>query len=68
MIPNPGYHGTQNLNPQMGQQLQRNPNLNANELLLKITEIIKNQLGLKPKGQTFSYKRPYPEWYDLAIG
>ena len=28
--------------------------------------MIKNQFGLKPKGQTFSYKRPYPEWYDLV--
>ena len=27
---------------------------------------MKNQFGLKPKGQTFSYKRPYPEWYDLV--
>ena len=25
-----------------------------------------NQFGLKPKGLTFSYKRPYPEWYDLV--
>ena len=28
---------------------------------------MKNQFGLKPKGQTFSYKRPYPEWYDLVV-
>ena len=27
---------------------------------------MKNQFGLKPKGQTFSYKHPYPEWYDLV--
>ena len=27
---------------------------------------MKNQFGLKPKGQTFSYKRPYPVWYDLV--
>ena len=27
---------------------------------------MKNQFGLKPKGQTFSYKRPYPEWYNLV--
>ena len=26
----------------------------------------KNQFGLKPKGMTFSYKRPYLEWYDLV--
>ena len=28
--------------------------------------MMKNQFDLKPKGQTFSYKRPYPEWYDLV--
>ena len=27
---------------------------------------MKNQFGLKPKWQIFSYKRPYPEWYDLV--
>ena len=56
MIPNPGYQGTQNFNPQMGQQLQRNPNSNVDELLLRAAEMMKNQFGLKPKGQTFSYK------------
>ena len=50
----------------MGQQLQRNPDSSADELLLRVTEMMKNQFGLKPKGQTFSYKRPYPEWYDLV--
>jgi hypothetical protein len=50
----------------MGQQLQRNLDSNAHELLLSVTEMMKNQFGLKPKGQTFSYKRPYPEWYDLV--
>ena len=35
-------------------------------MLLKVTEMMKNQFGLKPKGLTFSYKRPYPEWYDLV--
>ena len=66
MIPNLGYQGTQNFNPQMGQQLQRSPNLNADELLLRVSEMMKNQFSLKPKGQTFSYKRPYPDWYDLV--
>ena len=46
--------------------MQRNPNLQADELLLRVTEMMKNQFGLKPKGLTFSYKRPYPEWYDLV--
>ena len=31
-----------------------------------MTKMMKNQFGLKPKGQTFSYKHPYPEWYDLV--
>ena len=46
--------------------MQRNPNSHADELLLRVTEMMKNQFGLKPKGLTFSYKRPYPEWYDLV--
>ena len=50
----------------MGQQVQRNPNPQADELLLRVTEMMKNQFGLKPKGLTFSYKRPYLEWYNLV--
>ena len=46
--------------------MQRNPNLQADELLLRVTEMMKSQFGLKPKGLTFSYKHPYPEWYDLV--
>ena len=42
MIPNPRYQGTQNFNPQMGQQLQGNPISNADELLLRVTKMIKN--------------------------
>ena len=49
MIPNPWYQGTRNFNPQMGQQLQKNPDSNADELLLRVTEMMKNQFGLKPK-------------------
>ena len=50
----------------MGQQVPRNPNPQADELLLKVTEMMMIQFGLKPKGLTFSYKCPYPEWYDLV--
>ena len=28
--------------------------------------MMKNQFDLMPKGLTFSYKYPYPEWYDLV--
>ena len=50
----------------MGQQLQRNLDSNADELLFRVIEMMKDQFSLKPKGQTFLYKHPYPEWYDLV--
>ena len=42
MIPNSGYQGTHNFNLQMGQQLPRNPNLNADEFLLRVIKMMKN--------------------------
>ena len=50
----------------MDQQVQRNPNSNVDDLLLRVTEMMKNQFSLKPKEQTFLYKCPYLEWYDLV--
>jgi hypothetical protein len=50
----------------MGQQPQRIPNTGADELLLRVTKMMKNQFGLKPKGQSFLYKCLYLEWYDLV--
>jgi hypothetical protein len=29
--------------------------------------MMQSQFGLKPKGQTFLYKRPYLEWYDQVL-
>ena len=46
--------------------MQRNPNPQAGELLLRVTKMMKNMFGLKLKGLTFLYKCPYPEWYDLV--
>ena len=66
MMSNPGNQGTRDFNPHMGQHVQRNPNPQADELLLRVTKMMKNQFGLEPKGLTFLYKRPYPEWYDLV--
>ena len=66
MMPNPRYQGMWDFNPQMGQQVPRNPNPQADELMFKVTEMMKNQFGLNPKGLTLSYKRPYLEWYDLV--
>ena len=51
MMPNPGYQGTRDFNPQMDQQVRRNPNSNADELLLRVTEMMKNQFDLKQKGR-----------------
>ena len=65
-ILNLGYQGTWDFNPQMGQQVQRNPNPQADELLLRVTEMMEDQFGLKPKGLTFLYKHQYLEWYDLV--
>ena len=53
MIPNPGYQGTQNFILQMGQQLQGNPNSNVDELLLRVTKMMKNPFGLNQKGRPF---------------
>ena len=49
-----------------GQQGQQAAGTNADELLNRITKMMQNQFGLKPKSQTFSYRRPYPEWYDIV--
>jgi hypothetical protein len=40
MIPNLGYQGTQNFNPQTRQQPQRNPNAKVDEMLLRVTEMM----------------------------
>jgi len=68
MVPNSGYQGTQNYNTQtgQGQQGQQAASPNADELFNRITKMMQNQFGLKPKSQTFSYRRPYPEWYDIV--
>ena len=44
MIPNLRYQGTRDFNPQMGQQVQGNPNSHADELLLKVTEMMNNAM------------------------
>jgi hypothetical protein len=44
IIPNPEYEGTQNFNLQMGQQLPRNLHSNADELVLRVTEMMKSSL------------------------
>jgi hypothetical protein len=31
-----------------------------------MTEMMQTHFGLKPKGQTVSYKHPYLEWWDLV--
>lgn len=42
-------------------------NLGVDNMLQRVTELMHNQFGLKPKGQGFAYKCPYPKWYDRVI-
>jgi hypothetical protein len=42
MIPNLEYQGTQNFNPQAGQQPQRNSSAKVDELLLRVTEMVQS--------------------------
>ena len=62
MIPNLGNQGTQNYNP----QAVPHPRNQTHDLLRRMTEMMQHQFGLKPRGQTVSYRHPYPEWYDLV--
>lgn len=65
VIPNLGYQGIENFHPQTGQPMPRN--LGVDNMLQRVTELMHNQFGLKPKGQGFAYKCPYPKWYDRVI-
>lgn len=40
--------------------------VNADDIVCKIADVIQNQFGLKPKEQSYMYRRPYPEWFDCV--
>ena len=35
-------------------------------LISKLTQVMSEQVGLKPKEQGFMYRRPYPDWVEQA--
>ena len=36
----------------------------TDDIVNKIADVIQNQFGLKPKEQSYMYRRPFPEWSD----
>jgi hypothetical protein len=61
-MPNPGYRNASGL--PSGVQVQGNQDSGIDVLMHRMADIMQNQFGLKPKNQSYSYKSPYPEWYN----
>jgi hypothetical protein len=59
-FPNPGYGGA------TGMPVGRpgNQDTNADLLVQRMTDVLQNQFGLKPKNQGHVYTSPFPEWYQ----
>jgi hypothetical protein len=58
-LPNPGYGaatGMTTVGP-------GNQDTNVDLLVQRMTEVLQNQFGLKPKNQGHMYTPPFPEWY-----
>jgi hypothetical protein len=58
-LPNPGYGGAIGM-PARGAGNQDN---NVDLLVQRMTDVLQNQFGLKPKNQGHVYTPPFPEWY-----
>jgi hypothetical protein len=58
-LPNPGYGGA-TVMPAGG---PGNQDTNIDLLLRRMTDVLQNQFGLKPKNQGHMYTPPFPEWY-----
>ena len=59
-LPNPGYGGSTGM-PAGG---PGNQDSNVDYMVQKMTEVLQNQFGLKPKNQGHMYSSPFPEWYQ----
>jgi hypothetical protein len=58
-LPNPGYGGGTGMNAGgLGNQ-----DTNVDFLVQRMTDVLQNQFGLKPKNQGHVYTPPFPEWY-----
>jgi hypothetical protein len=58
-LPNPGYGATIGM-PDGG---PGNQDTNVDLLVQRMTDVLQNQFGLKPKNQGHVYTPPFPEWY-----
>jgi hypothetical protein len=58
-LPNPGYGGATGM-PARGPV---NQDTNVDLLVQRMTDVLQNQFGLKPKNQGHVYTPPFPEWY-----
>jgi hypothetical protein len=59
-LPYPGYGGATGM-PVGG---TRNQDVNIDLLMQRMTDVLQNQFGLKPKNQRHVYTPPFPEWYN----
>jgi hypothetical protein len=62
-FPNPGY-GTATGMPTGPTRRPGDQDANIDLMVQKMTEVLKNQFGLKPKNQGKVYTPPFPEWYN----
>jgi hypothetical protein len=59
-FPNPGYGGATG----MPAGRPGNQDTNVDLLVQRMTDVLQNQFGLKPKNQGHMYTSPFPEWYQ----
>jgi hypothetical protein len=62
-LPNPGYGGAAGM-PFGG---TGNQDVNIDLLTQRMTDVLQNQFGLKPKNQGHVYTPPFPEWYNRVV-
>jgi hypothetical protein len=58
-LPSPGYGGATGM-PAGG---PGNQDANVDFLVQRMTDVLQNQFGLKPKSQGHVYTPPFPKWY-----
>jgi hypothetical protein len=59
-LPNPRYGSATGMPAGGG---ARNQDTNVDLLVQRMTDVLQNQFGLKPKNQGHVYTSPFPEWY-----
>jgi hypothetical protein len=59
-FPNPGYGGATGMHAEK----PGNHDTNVDLLVQRMTDVLENHFGLKPKNQGHVYTPPFPEWYQ----